>query len=61
MKKGYTCKCGKYNAFDVYVFAHWDIPLTHACECGRKNTIMRGVVSIGRKNRGNKKNVENKK
>ena len=48
MNKGYTCACGKYNEFSMYVFAHWHDLLTHACDCGRKNKIMRGYATIGR-------------
>ena len=44
LPKGYTCLCGAEHAFHVWVFSHWDIPLTHTCEkCGSINTIQRGV------------------
>lgn len=45
---GYTCKCGVENRFHIYVYAHWDTQLEHTCECGRKNKVLRGVVTIGR-------------
>jgi len=44
MKKGYTCRCGKFNAFDLYALAHTDVRLAHKCECGRKNELLGGRV-----------------
>lgn len=42
--KGYVCPCGKKHAFDVYALAHQHIDLVHTCECGRVNTLRRGLV-----------------
>lgn len=43
---GYTCKCGKYHKFPVYVIAHWDIELVHTCDCGRKYSILCGIAEL---------------
>ena len=37
--KGYTCKCGKFNQFDAYVYAHANVDLIHRCACRRKYII----------------------
>lgn len=37
--KGYTCTCGKYHKFPMYVYAHPTDELIHKCDCGRKVTI----------------------
>ena len=47
IEDGYTCKCKKYHKFPAYVYAHYDIELTHVCECGRKNIIKSGKVKFG--------------
>lgn len=44
LTKGYTCKCGKFNLFSLWVFAHWDELITHKCECGRTAHIRRGFA-----------------
>jgi hypothetical protein len=46
LPKGYTCACGKEHRFPSYVYAHWDMLLTHTCECGRENEMVRGIVRI---------------
>ncbi len=46
--KSYTCACGIEHRFDVWALAHLHETLVHACTCGRKNTIRRGIV-IGAK------------
>lgn len=44
--KGYTCSaCEKFNKFSGYVYAHWDIDLTHECSCGAKYIILHGKAS----------------
>lgn len=45
VEKGYTCECGKFHKFSAYVYAHYDVELVHACDCGRKNTLIGGCVS----------------
>ena len=45
-KNGFTCECGKFIEFGAYVLAHWDIELTHTCDCGRKHTIKSGSVTL---------------
>ena len=51
---GYACKCGKFNKFPPYVYAHWDEELTHECECGKTYTILRGNHWQSRKARVSK-------
>lgn len=47
--EGYTCKCTEYHKFPVYVYAHWRELLIHTCSnCGRKNEIVAGTVTIGK-------------
>lgn len=41
---GYTCECGKFNKFTAWVYAHMHVRILHECECGRKNTLLAGVV-----------------
>lgn len=40
---GFHCTaCGRVARFDVYVQAHWDLRLTHTCECGQKHMVEQG-------------------
>lgn len=48
LNDGYTCKCGTANLFAHWVFAHWNEELTHACKCGRLNTLLKGKATMGR-------------
>lgn len=34
LSKGYTCECGKFHKYPLYVCAHWDNNLLHTCDCG---------------------------
>jgi Zn ribbon nucleic-acid-binding protein len=44
-RKGYTCPdCKTHHDFSAWVYAHWSIELTHRCDCGVKNTILKGEV-----------------
>jgi len=46
LPKGYTCtKCGAFHRFTAYVYSHWDMPLTHLCDCGVHHDIMRGTAA----------------
>lgn len=49
-KEGYNCEtCGARHVFNGYVFAHWDMPLTHTCDsCGAKHEIRRGIAVLMR-------------
>lgn len=48
--KGFTCECGEEHAFNAYVYAHWDIALTHECpKCNRTHTILRGRAFLEKK------------
>lgn len=42
LTKGFTCECGKYEKYSVYVYAHWDVKLIFTCECGIKYSIIKG-------------------
>lgn len=43
--KGVTCKCGKFEKFPAYVYAHWDIPLNYTCPaCGQRYVILNGCA-----------------
>jgi hypothetical protein len=46
--KGYDCQCcKKHHTYPAYVFAHWDVILTHKCEvCGATHDILRGVANM---------------
>ena len=48
LPRGYTCDCGKFNKYSLYVFAHWTIELVHTCECGKKWRILRGKANLER-------------
>lgn len=43
-QKGFNCEtCGQRHDFPAYVFAHWNVRLTHTCEsCGAKHDIICG-------------------
>lgn len=48
LPEGYTCRCETIYLHTSYVYAHWDLELTHTCgKCGRKNTLLRGNVTHG--------------
>lgn len=46
MKDGYKCKCGKYNKYPMYYYAHYDLPMQHTCECGRIYNLLCGVANL---------------
>jgi len=55
LKKGFTCKCGQYEEFGLYVAAHWDEVLIFTCpSCQRQYKVLRGVVRPVRKRRNAK-------
>lgn len=48
--KGFTCECGKYHAYAMYVYAHWQDLLKHTCDqCGAKHDILLGHATLRRK------------
>jgi len=48
--QSYTCNCGVEHTFSLWVYAHWDIKMTHKCDvCGSVNILLRGKML---KNRG---------
>ncbi len=44
--KGFTCSCGKFNRYELYVYAHWRDPLKFTCECGRRYSIVCGFADL---------------
>ncbi len=45
MQPGYTCLCGEYHGFGMWVAAHWHEVLTNTCgACNRTNTLKEGQV-----------------
>ena len=55
MPTGYECAtCGKRHNYPAYVYAHWNEPLTHECECGAKHSVCRGKASPVRKGKAKK-------
>jgi len=43
LPKGYDCPaCGRFHRFSPWVYAHWDIAITHSCNCGVEATILMG-------------------
>lgn len=43
LPKSYLCPCGVEHEFGLWVYAHWDILLTHECDsCNRINLIEAG-------------------
>lgn len=53
-EKGFTCECGTYHEFPMYVFAHWRNIILHTCEeCGAKHEVICGSVTL--KQAGSKK------
>jgi hypothetical protein len=48
--KGYTCICGVYHKFDMYVYAHPRDILVYTCDCGHKvKVIMMHAASARRR------------
>lgn len=46
LPEGYKCpKCKAFNRFALWVYAHWDIYITHKCEnCKHEATLRAGRV-----------------
>lgn len=45
-REGFTCECGKFHVFGVYVMGHWGEELTHTCDCGRRHIVQAGAVVL---------------
>lgn len=43
-RKGITCSCGKFTAFSMWVFAHWNIEISFTCECKKKFNLVSGIL-----------------
>ena len=43
-RKGVTCSCGKFTAFSMWVYAHWNIEIAFTCECKKKFNLRGGVL-----------------
>lgn len=56
MPEGFTCECGTFHKFTVYVAAHWREALMHTCEvCQAEHQIQCGVailIKAGTKQKG---------
>lgn len=49
LPKGFTCVCGEYHKFPVYVFAHWQERLIYTCKkCGACYGVLGGRARIKR-------------
>jgi transcription elongation factor Elf1 len=47
LPKGFTCRCGRYEEFSVYVYAHWNEELKFTCEkCGRVYAVYAGQARL---------------
>lgn len=56
MPKGFKCECGTEHPFSAYVYAHWDIRLSHTCdECGARHNILGGTATLHKKGTGRAK------
>lgn len=43
LEEGFTCtKCGTFNRYPSYVYAHWYEELIHTCDCKQKHRIKNG-------------------
>lgn len=47
LERGFTCKCGVWEKFPAYVFAHYREDLTFTCpQCQRQWSIRDGVATF---------------
>lgn len=54
--QGLTCKCGKYEKYPAYVYAHWYETLIFTCvDCGRQYRIREGRARCTKEPRKGKK------
>jgi hypothetical protein len=45
-ESGFTCGCGEYHKYSVYVYSHYDIELIFTCpKCGNKYSIISGIAT----------------
>lgn len=43
---GHNCAtCKMAHRWPAYVFAHWDMPLQHTCDCGEVSQLLSGTVT----------------
>lgn len=46
VNKSFKCaNCGTEHEFPAYVYAHWDMMLTHTCTCGAQHHIRQGIAT----------------
>jgi hypothetical protein len=51
LPKGYACEaCGTEHRFPAYVYAHWEVRITHSCDCGAKHSVLCGVATLVEQN-----------
>jgi hypothetical protein len=44
---GFTCECGTFHIFGVYVATHWRECLVHTCDvCKAEHDVQCGVVTL---------------
>ena len=54
--EGFTCECGQYHDFGVYVAAHSRDRLVHTCnKCGAKHSVCMYQVRLIKKSASKKK------
>ena len=47
LPKSYLCtQCHTEHQFPGYVYAHWDVDITHTCDCGARHNIRRGEAEF---------------
>jgi len=45
LTKGFKCKCGRFEKFPTYIYAHWNDVLTFECpDCKRQYQVLTGIV-----------------
>jgi hypothetical protein len=50
--EAWRCQCGKVHTFGVWAAAHWDVVLTHNCDCGLQHDFKSGRVKAIRSKNG---------
>lgn len=49
-RSGFTCQCGEYHEFSIWVHAHWNELLTFTCPtCNAKYDILRGIAMLDKR------------
>ncbi len=48
LAKGWTCKCGHFNPFGVWVYAHWKETLKGTCGGCKQSVMVRAGKVVNR-------------